>query len=207
MTASTARGRGAEPGGRTRSGAVRAGVDRGRPAVLVDGVVQSVAPGAAADGYWTAMLPPNRPNRALILGLGGGTVARLLVERFGDVPVVGVDDDPRVLAVARESFGPLPPFVQAVLADALAFVLAPRLAGRFGYIAVDLFRGADMPRGAFGRPFLRAVRRALTPGGAVAFNLFQDRFTEGRLARIDAVFRPLREERVRGNLIVWRGRG
>jgi spermidine synthase len=176
------------------------GEDRGRPALLVDGVVQSVAPDYAGDGYWAAMLPAHRPRRALLLGLGAGTVAHLLVRRFGPLPVVGVDDDPAVVALARGAFGPLPAGLQIVLADARRFVQG--CAGRFDYVAVDLFHGHDVPAGVFGQPFLRAVQAALTPAGTAVFNLFRDRHEERRLARLGRVMRVERVARVRQNLLV-----
>src|SRR5688572_25904299 len=66
---------------------VRIGEDGGRAALLVDGVVQSISPadGLAVGGYWAAMVPDERPRSALILGLGGGTLARLLQARWGDL--------------------------------------------------------------------------------------------------------------------------
>jgi spermidine synthase len=179
---------------------VRIGEDRGRPALLVGGVVQSVAPDFAADGYWTAMLPTHRPRRALLLGLGGGTVAQLLVRRFGAVPMVGVDNDPLVVEAARTAFGALPPSLAVVLADARTFVAGCR--GRFDYVAVDLFRSSETPRGAFGQPFLRGVRAALTPGGVAVFNLFRDHHAERRVERLSDIFRLERSERVRENLVI-----
>src|SRR3954454_19502731 len=85
--------------------APRIGEDGGRTALLVDGVVQSVAVSSPdqADGYWWDMLPDVRPRRALLLGLGGGTVAQLLQQRFGDVALVGVESDERVLTLARST--------------------------------------------------------------------------------------------------------
>jgi len=58
----------------------------GRTALLIDGVVQSLDPGDGTEdvnGYWPALIPEYRPERTLLLGLGGGTVARLLLRRFG----------------------------------------------------------------------------------------------------------------------------
>jgi spermidine synthase len=179
---------------------VRLGVDRGRPAVLADGVVQSVAPSTAAGGYWEAMLPEHRPRRALLLGFGAGTLAHLLVDRFGPLPIVGVDNDPRMLALARSAFGPLPPNVDLVLADAFAFV--ELCAGRFDYVAVDLFRAGHPARGVTGQPFLRALRRALMPGGRVAFNLFRDAHTARRLRRIATRFTVTHVKHVRDNVVV-----
>src|SRR5262249_29787731 len=74
---------------------VRVAEDEGQRALLVDGVVQSVAVEGPVlgPGYWPAMLPDARPRRALLLGLGAGTIAHLLVRRFGPVAMVGVESD------------------------------------------------------------------------------------------------------------------
>jgi spermidine synthase len=86
---------------------VRIAEDDGRRALLVDGVVQSVAvePGLEVGGYWSALLPSVRPRRALVLGLGGGTLVHLLRRRFGDVSIVGVEVDENVLALAESELG------------------------------------------------------------------------------------------------------
>lgn len=176
------------------------GVDRGRPALLVDGVVQSVAPETASGGYWQAMIPDHAPRAALLLGYGGGTLARLLVERWPSVHVVGVDSDPRVLSLGRCAFGPLPSGIDLVLADALTFVRG--CAGAFDFVAVDLFQGDRVPRGTYGRPFLRGVRHALQPRGRAAFNLFDDQYAASRIERLQAVFDVERVMRVGDNRIV-----
>ncbi len=184
-----------------RAAPVVVGEDRGRPALLVGGFVQSVAAGAAADGYWAQMLPAHQPRRGLLLGFGGGTVARLLVQRFGACDLVGVDDDARAVALGRAAFGPLPEHVQLVLADALRFV--DGCGGAFDYIAVDLFHAGRPPRGMFGRPFLRGVRAALTPRGRAVFNVFRDAQAERRTANIRAVLSIEQVVSVRDNLLVW----
>src|SRR5258708_26869053 len=88
---------------------VRIGEDGGRAALLVDGVVQSISPedGLIGGGYWAAMVPDDPPRTTLILGLGGGTLARLLHVRWGQLPIVGVDDDADIVeTAAREGWLP-----------------------------------------------------------------------------------------------------
>src|SRR5947207_4445624 len=86
---------------------IRIGEDEGQTALLVDGVVQSVlvSDGPLGPGYWPHMLPEVRPTRALVLGLGGGTICRLILRQFGQVEIVGVECDARVLRLARSAFG------------------------------------------------------------------------------------------------------
>lgn len=191
----------------TRRGAaqpteVRIGEDGGRAALLVDGVVQSISPDdvLSQGGYWAAMLPDIRPRRALILGLGGGTLAQLLLARWGTERIVGVDDSDLVLDVAR-SVGWLPRNgLEVVIADAFGYVYVCE--ERFDYIAVDLFRGGYLPGRAFGKPFLRRLRTLLEPHGRLAVNVFSDLRIFTRLARISAFF-DIREQRgVGGNVII-----
>jgi spermidine synthase len=181
---------------------VHIGEDGGRAALLVDGIVQSISPedGLASGGYWAAMVPDDRPKRGLILGLGGGTLARLLHARWGTFPIVGVDDDPAILDLARE-VGWLPAeALEIVIADAFDYVQTSH--ARFDYIAVDLFRGEQLVGRAFGKPFLRRLRSLLEPRGRVAINLFTDIRVLTRVARI-ATFFDIRDQRgVGGNLVV-----
>src|SRR6202048_1255163 len=103
---------------------VRIGEDAGRAALLVDGVVQSISPedGLIGGGYWAAMVPDDPPRNALILGLGGGTLARLLQARWGLVPIVGIDDDADIVETAAR-VGWLPRTgLDVVMADAFQYV-------------------------------------------------------------------------------------
>ena len=181
---------------------IRIGEDAGRAALLVDGVVQSISPedGLATGGYWAAMVPVDRARRGLVLGLGGGTLVRLLHARWGEFPVVGVDDSPDILDAATVA-GWLPTSsLEIVVSDAFAFVQTCHT--RFDYVAVDLFRGEELAGRAFGKPFLRCLRRLLEPRGQLAINLFADVRMPLRLARIGAIFEVREQRHVGGNLIV-----
>jgi spermidine synthase len=173
----------------------------GRRELCVGGVVQSVdLDSAAGRAYWSAMLPDQRPSRALLLGAGGGTLAALLRRRFGPVPVVAVDDDPRIVALGRSSFYLATAGVQVILADAFHFVATTP--GRFDYIAVDLFHGAERPRETLGRPFLRDVARLAAPSGVIAINLFRDRRVDSAVARIERVLTVNRRIEAGKNLVL-----
>jgi spermidine synthase len=185
----------------TESREPRIGEDRGRTALIVDGVVQSVAVRSSdeSDGYWWEMLPDVRPKRALLLGLGGGTVARLLQLRFGDVPIVGVECDERVLELARSTLLAEVP-IEYELADAHEYLAAAEPG--FDYVCVDLFQGERVDRRISGRPFLRQLQRVVNRGGTVCFNLFRDKRTEASISRIARVLRITREITHGKNVVV-----
>jgi spermidine synthase len=181
---------------------VRIGEDGGRAALLVNGIVQSISPddGLVSGGYWAAMVPDDRPHHGLILGLGGGTLARMLHARWGAFPIVGVDDDPAILKLAAE-VGWLPrEGLEIVVADAFAFVKDCH--ERFDYIAVDLFRGEELASRAFGKPFLRRLRTLLLPRGRIAINMFTDIRMLSRIARIQMHFEIREQRAIGGNLVV-----
>ncbi|HZM72883.1 MAG TPA: methyltransferase domain-containing protein [Methylomirabilota bacterium] len=168
----------------------------------MNGAVQSVL-ADDPDGYWVRMVPDVRPRRALLLGLGAGTVARLLHERFGEVPIVGVDDDPAVIDFARELLRDLPS-VSIEHGDAFAYVEQSASAGEhFDYVAVDLYRGDHLAHGVVGRPFLRGLRTLAEPRGLVIFNLFFERRVYDRIRRIERVFKVIKRELAHRNLVLW----
>jgi spermidine synthase len=176
--------------------------DESGRALLIDGTVQSVpvAVGATAGGYWPAMLPDRPPRDALLLGLGGGTVAHLLVGAFGPLPIVGVDDDAAVLALARAHFALDLPTLDVVLADAFAY--AATTTRQFDLVCVDLFRAGRIPARVCSAPFLRDVRRLLRPGGLASFNLSRDRTAGDRLRQLEQHFAIHRRILVGFNLVV-----
>ena len=182
---------------------VRIGEDAGRAALLVDGVVQSISleDGLADGGYWAAMVPDARPRRALILGLGGGTLARLLHARWGgNVRIVGVDDDALIVETAQAAGWLAVPGLEVVLCDAFTYVQAAR--ERFDYVAVDLFRGERLAARVFGKPFLRRLGSVLEPRGWLAVNFFRDQMEAVRYERLAAAFEIRACRHVGGNTIV-----
>lgn len=185
---------------------VRLGQDEGRLALIVGGVVQSVAVGPAGvgGGYWSAMIPDARPATTLILGLGAGTVARLLTARFGNVRIVGVEHDPAVVALAREHFdidSVSLPGLEIVEGDAYGYTAS---AGeRFDLICVDLYDGLTLARGTLAKPFLRDVKRRLAPGGLVIVNLVLSRRLPRHLHRLGEVFRITGTAEIDFNVVIY----
>jgi spermidine synthase len=164
------------------------GEDEGQTALLIDGVVQSVVvgDGPLGPGYWPLMIPEVRPHGALILGMGGGTLAHLLRRRFGPLPIVGVERDPLVIQLGHSAFGLNLPEIEILEGDAFAFI--EQCVDQFDYVAVDLFADGQVPGAIFTQPVLRRLRQLLTPGGAAYVNFFKDRRTASRLERLRHVF-------------------
>jgi len=180
---------------------LRVGEDEGRRALLVDGVIVSVAVEGnhPPTGYWAAMLPEGSPRTALLLGLGGGTLAHLLDRRYPRIQMVGVDCDEELVCFAQQQFGLDLPNLKVVIGDAFQYLDA--CDRPFDFIAVDLFAGYDFQRGSIAKPFLRKLK-AIAGRGEVVFNLFKDRRTEQHLNRIRQILRVCRVDEVGKNVVV-----
>lgn len=183
-------------------------------ALQVGGVTQSVSvaeDGAEPAGYWPLMLGPDCPARELMLGLGGGTVARLLAWRCPSVRILGVERDAATLALARESFGlDALAGLEIVEADAFDWVAAQfdatsaliEPATRFDLICVDLFEAGRLVVGTLATPFLRQLAALLTPTGMISINLMVTGRTPEQLHRLRRVFAIACEQRRGGNIVL-----
>jgi spermidine synthase len=114
--------------------------------------------------------------RVLVLGMGGGTHVRQLLEFVGprcELSIVGVEIDPEVVAIGRTDLGlPDDPRV-TVITDVDARPFAERCRGTFDFVIVDCYaRQSFLPSHVVSREFFAAVRRLLAPEGEVALNLF-----------------------------------
>jgi len=149
----------------------------------VDGTLASshLDAGGGTGPVWDALalpmlaLPPGRRRSALLLGLGGGSVARVLRTLAPEIRIVGVEIDPGVVAAARAHLGLDALGVEVVMADALSALRAERR--RFDLVIEDVFVGAtrDVRKPAgFPEPVLSLARRRLARGGLVVCNTIHE---------------------------------
>jgi spermidine synthase len=165
--------------------APRVTIEAGRKVLRVGGIIQSVAVDSSytAD-VWDALLPPDRPASALILGLGGGTVALLMTQRWGPLPITGVEWDPAVAWLAQHEFGLAAlPHVRVEIADAFAYVR--RCTEQYDAICVDLYTAGKLSHGVLGGTFLRDIERILTPSGTVMFNFWRSSHVRDQIRRVE----------------------
>jgi spermidine synthase len=156
-------------------------VGRGERHLVFEGTnaVQSVAR-VGAPGYPVlpyvralaaalALLPP--PRRALVIGLGAGTVPMFLRTAFPGCRVDVVEVDPTVVEVARTWFEfPDDSRLGVTVADGRAFLEGTRR--HWDVIVLDAYTESHVPPHLATREFLEVVRRRLAPGGAALANLW-----------------------------------
>jgi spermidine synthase len=165
--------------------------------LIVDGTFASLLrPGLATTGsVWDAIaapalaLPPARQRRFLILGLGGGSVARVLRAVAPDAEIVGVEIDREVVRIARRDFGLDELAVELVQGDALAVLGRERR--RFDAIFDDVFVGSGdaVHKPAWlPHPGHDQARRRLARGGLLVSNTLDEApFVARSLAAAHAV--------------------
>jgi SAM-dependent methyltransferase len=149
----------------------------------VDGTHASFyAPGRASTGpVWDALaapllaLPPARRRRVLLLGLGGGSAARVVRALAPGARIVGVERSREVVRAARRHLGLDALGVEVVVDDALAFL--ERARGRYDLVLEDVFTGsgrAVRKPGWLPLPGLALAARLVAPGGLLATNTLDD---------------------------------
>ncbi len=182
-------------------GRLGVGKYQGHRALITDGVIFSVAVSDSDPpfGYWAAMLPSGKPRTALLLGLGGGTLAHLLRRRFRHIRITGIDNDPDLLTFAREHFDLNLPNLKVVVTDAFDYVT--RCRRRFDFVAVDLFVGSAFERGVLSPDFLRRLNAIRSDDGEIAINLYRDKCASAYLARIRRILPVSRVDCLPCNLI------
>lgn len=151
--------------------------------LIVDGTYASfLRPSEATTGsVWDAIavpwlaLPPARRRRALILGLGGGSVARILRALSPRAKIVGVEFDPEVVEAARRAFDLDELAVEVVVDDALSVLQRERRL--FDAVFEDVFVGAgDAVRKPawLPRPGLELAVKRLADGGLLVSNTLDE---------------------------------
>lgn len=107
--------------------------------------------------------------KILLLGIGGGTLIRILRKKYPTASIVGVEIDPVMVEVAKIYFV-LDKFsnLQIIIGD--VFDKNLDLGRNYDLIVVDLFRGYEIPQRLSDIIFLLSLRRRLRDKGTIIFN-------------------------------------
>jgi len=164
---------------------------RGRE-LCVDGTFASLwRPGeVTTESVWDALaapllsLPSGRCRSILLLGLGGGSAARLARALLPEVRIVCVERDPEVIRTARKHFQLDALALEVVEANARSYLERP--GERFDAVLEDIFVGSGagvckpdwLPM-----PGLALAAHRLRPGGLLATNGLDEAPSAARLLR------------------------
>ena len=147
-----------------------------------------------ARGMFASYLYQPHPRRVLIVGLGGGAMVHFLTHHEPQVHIDAVEIDPVVVRLADRYFGVRSGGnVRVHTADAVTFVESST--GRYDLILMDAFlRPSDetdttgVPTRLKTQTFLDRLKRALAPGGVVAFNINEHHSMTDDIAAVAAAF-------------------
>ncbi|NQU19837.1 MAG: fused MFS/spermidine synthase, partial [Candidatus Nealsonbacteria bacterium] len=115
-----------------------------------------------------------RPERILIIGLGGATIPRFLRKHYPNATIDVVDIDPDVVDVAKKYFGfREDATMRAHVADGRKFI--EECKKPYDVIFLDAYGYDNIPYALATREFLQATRRATKPGGVVVGNVWSSR--------------------------------
>lgn len=143
--------------------------------------------------FMAALFLNPEPKRALMIGLGGGTIANALRKAVPGLELDLVELDPAVIRVARAHFGFEPAhFASVVAEDGRVFVKrAGREGRRYDLILLDAFDHQYVPEHMMTREFFAEVKALLTETGVVAANSFAtSRLYHSESATYAAAFGP-----------------
>lgn len=146
-----------------------------------DGLTQS---GGIVEDIWKQTLKKVNAKKlnaksVLILGLGGGTVAKLIHNNYPKAEITGVDIDPAIIELGRKYLKLDDSNVKIIVSDASNIpnhLEDPERRRRtnllkfFDLIIVDLYQGDKFPKKFETDKFLKTVRCHLAINGLVIFN-------------------------------------
>ena len=123
---------------------------------------------------FAALLVNPQPRRALMIGLGGGTISNVLIDIYPDLEIDLVEVDEAVVKVAREYFE----FQETEnthvhIVDGRVFVRRAVVnEEKYDLVILDAFTGEYIPEHLMTLEFLEDVRSVLTDDGVAVANTF-----------------------------------
>lgn len=145
----------------------------------------------------------------LILGLGGGTVAKLISRSFPQAQITGIEIDPLMINLGKKYFA-LNKIkgLKIINKDALRAVSnLPKIGGNYCLIIVDLYLGASFPSRAETKDFLDELKQLVSPQGRIVFNrlFYQEKKkeTEKFIKKLDHSFSDIELVRAWSNLLIF----
>lgn len=164
------------------NGEIRVVEQFGKRTILVGGLQQS---GDLVEMLWEKAIKKVtsyelKVTRVLILGLGGGSAAKVVQKYFPHARITGVELDPAMVEIGKKYFHLNSNNITVSVADAFEFVKRAKK-GSFDLILVDLYIGKSTPAFLESDDFLHAIEKILTSDGFVIFNRLRGKKKEKEL--------------------------
>lgn len=149
-------------------------------------------------------------DKALVIGLGGGSLTKYLLNHFPECRIKAVESRPSVVKIARSHFGlPLDPRLKVIIDDGGDYVRQQARTGleQYSLLLVDAFNHDGMAESINNEAFFDACKMMLKKDGILVINLWggtknpvfqQVALWLGRVFDWRILFLPVRN---RGNII------
>lgn len=153
-------------------------------------------------GYWSGLVPDTPVTEVLLLGLGGGTVVKILRKRWPNVRIRSYEIDPEVVRVAKAFFGLNN--IEVVIGDARHALSDDH---SYDLVIVDLYLGNVAADFSEEDEFLQQIYDHLNPGGLASFNKYYGTNHRQRLnevvAKTKQIFPEVWLQQNELNMVVW----
>ena len=153
--------------------------------------------------YWDRFkenLPLLEKNpQVLILGMGGGTIGRILKTKYSSVKIKGVEIDPLIVELGKKFFYLDDKDIELLVEDAGSFI--SKDTDKYDAVCVDLFFKEKVSDLLHEENFLKKVRERLKENGVVIINKICRDSKEDNDFVLDMrkVFKEVKVSRERGN--------
>jgi len=107
--------------------------------------------------------------KVLILGLGGGDVARMVSEFWSGSTITGVEIDQIMVDLGKKYLGLKENEVEIIIKDAAKFV-KKKPKGKYDLVLIDLYVGDNVPEKINSPNFFKSVRKFLKKDGILVVN-------------------------------------
>lgn len=142
--------------------------------IQADGLTQS---GGIVETIWKQTLrrikhQSSNINHCLILGLGGGTVAKLIEKYWPEAEITGVEIDPAMIELGEKYLGLDKANIDIKITDAHEFLThhSSLKTNEYDLVVIDLYQGDKFPDKFESENYTHLVRDVLSSGGVAVFN-------------------------------------
>ena len=138
--------------------------------IQVEGLTQS---GGIVESIWKSTLKKIHNSypvihNLLILGLGGGTAAKVIKKLWPDAEITGVEIDPIMIELGKKYLNLDLDLNSIYIGDAERSIRRTKV--RYDLILVDMYLGDKFPEKFEDTTFLKLILKQLTSNGVVVFN-------------------------------------
>lgn len=110
-------------------------------------------------------------SKILVLGLGGGTVAKILKKKYKRAKITGVEVDPIMVELGKKYLDLEKSGVDIKVTDAKKFLTKKSSSmDKYDLVIVDLYNGYVFPKEFGEEKYINNIKNVLNDGGTVIFN-------------------------------------